>query len=269
MAYKRKYITSYFSARKRARRTYGRRFTKRGSKASFFRRRRVTFKRRSYKTKRAARYRKAGQKKVVTYTVHGTEYGMVKHTNAATYVSLCVQANLSDTYNNMNKETIKAYQVLYDEFRIVSMTVHFWLRSTNTVTDKDRDSICTMYNVYDPDARGREFKESQHAEDIQKVQGYKRRQMKPYVRYKVKLYPTWSQNIEGTGGGAPYIKSATKSGQWMDMAYIDTNVGSVNGQQVAFTDVDSLSTSTATDLMGQTYVTYQFRGKRNDQAYLP
>lgn len=267
MAYKRKFISSYFASRKRARTTYGRKRTRRAGKANFFRRRRTTFKRGGYKTKRAARYRKSGQKKVVTYTVHGNEYGLVKHIGAATFVQLLVQANLVDTYNNMNTETIKAYQVLYDEFRIVSTSVHFWLKSTNTVTDKDRDSICTMYNVYDPDARGREFKDV--PADYQKVQGYKRRQMKPYVHYKVKLYPTWTSNVEGSGGGAPYIKTATKSGKWMDMAYINTNIGSSNGQQVCFTDVDSLSTSTATDIVGQTYVTYQFRGKRNDQAYRP
>lgn len=266
MAAKRKFITSYFSSRKRAR-TYGRRGRKRYGKVNFFRKRRTTFKSRSYKTKRAARYRRAGQKKVVTYTVHGAEYSLVKHVNAATFVQLLVQANLKDTYDNMNTETIKAYQVLYDEFRIVSTTVHFWLLSTNMVTDKDRDTICEMYNVYDPDARGREFKEV--PADYQRIQGYKRRMMKPYVHYKVKLYPTWTETVEGNGG-SPMIKTATKSGKWLDMAYIDQQgISSTNGQQVCFTNVDSLPSTTHTGIMGQTYVTYQFRGKRNNQAYRP
>lgn len=267
MAAKRKFITSYFPSRKRAR-TYGRRGRKRYGKVNFFRKRRTTFKSRSYKTKRAARYRKAGQKKAVTYTVHGNEYGLVKHLNTASFVQLLVQANLKDTYDNMNTETIKAYQVLYDEFRIVSTTVHFWLKSTNMVTDKDNDSIIDMYNVYDPDARGREFKDV--PQDYQRIQGYKKRQMKPYTHYKVKLYPTWTNVVSGTGGGAPYIKTATKSGKWMDMAYIDqAGISSTNGQQVCFTNIHDTGTTVNTDIMGQTYVTYQFRGKRNNQAYRP
>lgn len=266
MAYKRKYITSYFRSKRR--RTTGGRKRATG-KSRIIRRRRTTFKRRGYKTKRAARYRKAAQHKTVRYTVHGEEYRLSRDTSAHDFVKICVQADFKNAYDHMNTNSIRAYQVLYDEFRIVSQTVHFWLASTNMVTDKTHDSIIEMYNVYDPDALGRKFANA--PQDYSKVAGYKRRQMKPYVHYKVKLFPTWTDVINGQGGGLPNLKNHTKSGKWFDMSYISTaGMGSYNAQQVCFVNLDSTAgdpDDTWTDIKGQTYITYEFRGKRNDQAY--
>ncbi|AXH76970.1 MAG: putative capsid protein [Cressdnaviricota sp.] len=264
MAYKRKYITSYFSNKKR--RTYGRfrRRTTNTLKTKLFRRRRGTFKRRSFKSKRSYRYRQAAQKQKKTVTVHGPETRIARDTALHDFVKICVHANLKDAYDHTNNQEIKAYQILYDEFRIKKISVHYWIASTNVVTDKTHDSIVDMYNVYDPDALGQRFANA--PADYTKVSGYKKRQMKPYQRYKVSLYPTWRTDLKSTNGSY-VVASHSKSGRWMDMKYIGASgISSYNAQQVCFTNFD-IDTTTWTDIKTQTYITYQFKGKRNDQAY--
>ncbi len=263
MAYKRKYITSYFGSRKRAR-TYGRKRTLRRGKASFVRRRRTTFKRGGYKTKRAARYRKIAQKKPVTFTTHGTEFKVVKASHVDNFVKMTLSCSLTDCYNNENKDALDAYVKLYDEFRIKKQTWHFWLGSTNVFTDEKKDSIIEFIHVYDPDAQQRLFATRG---DYTKVEGYKKRQMKPYVHYKVHLYPTWQQNIQTV---ATSFTSNTKSGKWMDAAAIGAaGMNSYNGQQCLFDhlNVGALVADIDTDIFGELYTTYQFRGKRNNQKY--
>lgn len=88
--------------------------------------------------------------------------------------------------------------------------------------------------------------------------------------YKVTLYPKYGlRATTGTRGGAQAVYTPSKPSPWMDIADIVSGaIESINGQQLHFLGLNHLA-ATETEIEGQAYITYQFRGKRNAQTYDP
>ncbi|CAG2215487.1 unnamed protein product [Mytilus edulis] len=196
----------------------------------------------------------------------GVPFDIIKKANETTSL-YSMHSNLKNFREQTNPVAIAAHGALYGQFRIVKAEWRFRLTSTQVYTDTGNDKITSIVHAYDPDAQGRLLKSPK---DMYMLSNYKKRDMKPYQSYKVTLFPQYGiRNTTGTLGGSEALYSNSKSGVWMDISDMSAaGMESLNGQHVLFEGLNHL-TKTSTEITGQLYVTWQFRGVRNGQEYAP
>lgn len=212
---------------KRARAIYA--FSKKYKLGMRFKRRKISRRRvkRSYGRKRRRtgklsrfnRFRRAAQLKPVTFVTMGLPVKIIKKVNETT-AQYCLHLSLLDFRDHTNKDLIEAYQIIYDQFRIKKCTWKFRLTTTQQFVDEGNDSIVSIINAYDPDCATRLLV---MPNTIYKMDGYKKRDMKPFTSYKVSLYPKFIDALySGASGSNTHMSSVRMRTPWLDFAEIAT-----------------------------------------------
>lgn len=160
---------------------------------------------------------------------------------------------------------VASYREIYDEFRIVKLTRVFWFQDNDQLTKPDT-SNAQLFTAYDPDCENRNFASDA---DFGKVANHRHRLITSGRKYKLQIYPVWSNRLDSDVANPGLIKGmGPGKSQWMDAAHLNndsmTKLGhSKNGMQY------HIHAGVATKFEYRDYVVIEFRGVRNGQTYDP
>lgn len=158
------------------------------------------------------------------------------------------------------------YRSIYDSWRILKLTMVFWLGENDDITRPNEVAI-EMNSCYDPDARGRGFAT---IEDFNKCNNSKHKIMRYGEKYKMVLYPKFPKVVTGSNAqptGTTVTACEPGSQPWFDVsiAYNDRftpAVGvSANATQYLFYGPKD------TVIRYKIFSHMQWKGIRNGQQY--